>query len=786
MVDNIPLVAQPYPKQVKENRAYRSHRFNWNMPYTHLRTFKAKLILNADDSCFQDDQGKWYKAGGDGAVFYTAIENADPDKVKVVQDIVYNYNDISPINDYKVNGDEQTRNANHILSRKSSPRKEKFSVIIPTMWRAMDLTPQLLEDLVNHELVGEVIIVNNQVENTPSLSTLSHPKIVMLNQEGNIKVNPAWNLGAKVAKFDKLCFCNDDIVFDTKLFDRIYDRVTPEYGPHGIIWGKEEYGQPPTTDGSIEFKEWHPGDVIHCFGQLFFQHRDNWVPIHPDLEMFFGDDWIFHNSLQKGKSPWLIYNIHFTSRNSATGLCEDIVPLVDQCYAREKPIYNQWAEQHPIEKKDQRMKSILIAIPTNKYVETATMKAIYDLEVPEGYKTELQFFYGYQIDQIRNLIAEWAKHYDYLFSVDSDISFAPDTLKKLIAHDKDIVSGLYIQRKPGQHILEVYRGGRNVPYEDIEGRGLVEVDGCGFGCVLVNSSVIRGLDYPHFVYKSALDHAFTVSEDNYFCAKAKQAGFKVYADTSILCDHHGATVMKVESQKKVEVQSPPAKSLTEKEQFLINLSDIRMIPKDHVDYLHQMSRMGIEPKVVYDIGACVLHWTREAANVWPTMHVVAFDAMEEAKAVYEKFGLDHHIGVLSSEDHKEVTFYKNVESPGGNSYYKENSAFSPAADQLFGDFNAVKTKAMTLDTVVAWKGFPLPDLIKIDVQGAELDIFKGATKVLSHCKDLIVELQLVEYNKGAPIETEVIKYLESIGFVLKTRLFSKNGTTDGDYHFTRA
>lgn len=53
------------------------------------------------------------------------------------------------------------------------------------------------------------------------------------------------------------------------------------------------------------------------------------------------------------------------------------------------------------------MKTILIAVPTNKYVETETMKSIYDLIVPPGYKTELQFFYGYQIDQIRNLIAEW-------------------------------------------------------------------------------------------------------------------------------------------------------------------------------------------------------------------------------------------------------------------------------------------------------------------------------------------------------------------------------------------
>lgn len=117
MADNIPLVAQHYPEYVKQSRTYRQHRFNWNMPYTHLRTFKAKLLLDVPDEVFQDKGGNWYKAGGDGAVFYAAIENADPNKVKAVTDIVYLYNDVNPLNDYKVNGKIQTQTANEILTR---------------------------------------------------------------------------------------------------------------------------------------------------------------------------------------------------------------------------------------------------------------------------------------------------------------------------------------------------------------------------------------------------------------------------------------------------------------------------------------------------------------------------------------------------------------------------------------------------------------------------------------------------------------------------------------------
>jgi FkbM family methyltransferase len=412
------------------------------------------------------------------------------------------------------------------------------------------------------------------------------------------------------------------------------------------------------------------------------------------------------------------------------------------------------------------MKTILIAVPTNKYIEPETMKAIYDLEVPEGYTTEFQFFYGYQIDQIRNLIASWAEHFDYLFAVDSDIVFPKDTLIRMLAHNVPMVSGLYIQRKPGEHILELYRGGRNIPYNDIRGKGLIEVDGCGFGCVLVNSNVIRGIGYPQFVYKSALDHSQTFSEDNYFCMKAIERGFKIYADTNILCEHIGNTKFVVDT-------NPPKNEY----QRLLELSNQRMLPKQHVDYLFNMK---INPPVIYDIGACVLHWTREAINAWPRSQFFAFEAMPESEDIFKHYHVPYSIGVLGDEDWKKVTFHQSIEHPGGNSIYEENEELVPTQPA-----RETKTYNMrTLDSVVREKGFPLPDLIKMDVQGAELSILKGAKTCLTACSDLILELQNVEYNKGAPLKEEVIAYVESLGFKMISGPFCDNGP-DGDYHFSK-
>ena len=96
----------------------------------------------------------------------------------------------------------------------------------------------------------------------------------------------------------------------------------------------------------------------------------------------------------------------------------------------------------------------------------------------------------------------------------------------------------------------------------------------------------------------------------------------------------------------------------------------------------------------------------------------------------------------------------------------------------------------TVDTIVKNRNFPKPQLVKIDVQGCEIDILRGMQNTLSECKHLIVELQHKEYNQGAPLSNESIKIIESMGFKLINRLWSNSkinddSGVDDDYHFMR-
>jgi hypothetical protein len=61
----------------------------------------------------------------------------------------------------------------------------------------------------------------------------------------------------------------------------------------------------------------------------------------------------------------------------------------------------------------------------------------------------------------------------------------------------------------------------------------------------------------------------------------------------------------------------------------------------------------------------------------------------------------------------------------------------------------------------------------------------GATECLQHADDLILELQEVDYNMGAPKAKEVIDYLRGIGYELVEPAPFCHGAHDADYHFKR-
>jgi FkbM family methyltransferase len=220
----------------------------------------------------------------------------------------------------------------------------------------------------------------------------------------------------------------------------------------------------------------------------------------------------------------------------------------------------------------------------------------------------------------------------------------------------------------------------------------------------------------------------------------------------------------------------------------LRFSDILMTPYDHIDYLYNMKyEQSIKPKVIYDIGSNCLHWSKVAQMVWKDAKIYHVDGFEPFQSLYTTKGVDYAIEVLSNVDDKVVTYYENFINHGGCSYYELNYEQFPYNVPAFKNehYQEVTRKTKTLDTLVEQLKWRTPDLIKMDVQGCELDIIKGAVNTIKYCPHIILELQNQEYMKGAPMRDEVIHYMSSIGYKLVLHFTQNSSDADGDYHFSR-
>jgi GR25 family glycosyltransferase involved in LPS biosynthesis len=140
----------------------------------------------------------------------------------------------------------------------------------------------------------------------------------------------------------------------------------------------------------------------------------------------------------------------------------------------------------------------------------------------------------------------------------------------MLAHDKPIVSGVYRQRLEPQ-MIELYDlNMRRMDVSQLTGT-LQEIGGCGFGCVLVKKEVFSAIQYPWFFYHQALNHNHTFSEDLDFCKKVLERGFKIYADSSILCKHIGQKIFEIELP---EIQSKQHNNKPNKAIIIYNENEI--------------------------------------------------------------------------------------------------------------------------------------------------------------------------------------------------------------------
>ncbi len=172
--------------------------------------------------------------------------------------------------------------------------------------------------------------------------------------------------------------------------------------------------------------------------------------------------------------------------------------------------------------------------------------------------------------------------------------------------------------------------------------------------------------------------------------------------------------------------------------------------------LQNLKRKNFIPAVIIDVGAYEGLWTLDVLGVFPNSKVLMVEAQDKKKDHLMKVTKSHPnvdcaIALLSAENGKEKLFFENetgsqvinIAEPGDNSYL---------------------ISTQTLDSLLLQISFPYPDFLKLDVQGYEIEVLKGAEKSLENAEVCLLEVSTMNLGDNTPLLVDVATFMDKRDF----------------------
>jgi FkbM family methyltransferase len=176
-----------------------------------------------------------------------------------------------------------------------------------------------------------------------------------------------------------------------------------------------------------------------------------------------------------------------------------------------------------------------------------------------------------------------------------------------------------------------------------------------------------------------------------------------------------------------------------------------------INFLRQIQNRGLRIDTIYDIGAYKGDWSRQIKDLaCPNSKFILFEANNSYVHNLINSGFINFNVTLSNPGREYVDFYNGNNT--GDSYYQETTEF-------YANQPSIRLPCTTLDKVVKENNLPIPNFIKIDTQGSELDILFGAESFIDRVDLIYTECPIICYNKGAPSIQDYINYFKKKEFI---------------------
>lgn len=179
----------------------------------------------------------------------------------------------------------------------------------------------------------------------------------------------------------------------------------------------------------------------------------------------------------------------------------------------------------------------------------------------------------------------------------------------------------------------------------------------------------------------------------------------------------------------------------------------------YLDALGRLQRDGFRPATIIDGGAHVGRWAESAARLFPGAPVLLIDPLstvrKELEALSAATGWPFYPVGLGLQPAEHVHF---------NAHGAQSS--------LYGNFNgsgwgsAESITITSLNRLVRESGHPGPYLLKLDIQGGELNALRGAVQILADVPVIQLEVSYIEFQQGAPLVHEIVSFLGGRGYCI--------------------
>jgi len=177
--------------------------------------------------------------------------------------------------------------------------------------------------------------------------------------------------------------------------------------------------------------------------------------------------------------------------------------------------------------------------------------------------------------------------------------------------------------------------------------------------------------------------------------------------------------------------------------------------------LQNLKKLGYQPDIIVDVGAFAGEWTKRAMTIFEDKYFLMVEPQPDKQTLlsqlekkYKNVMFAPFVVAATDDQNVEFTIQKT-----GSSVYEQT--FEGRASK-----QKVTLQTKMLDSIVQEKKLTGEFLLKLDVQGYEIEVMKGAKHLLDHTNVVLLESSLLNYNRNAPLIDEIFKYMKQQGFIL--------------------